>query len=1676
MMLAGPVMGQVYVGPTSGTWSNATLWDTGLVPDASDDVLIDARAQISTVSLDVNATVRSLQIAIGDTLEFNNGIDMVVGSASSLDNNGSIQLSPFSLTSVLEVQGFGIQGTGEIFLSNGFARLVGQGVMLHGTAHTIRGGGRLLNNTAGMNNLGTIIADQNAAMVIDPSVDGFVQSDTATLEATGLGGLTFNTGVYTLGQSTVRVASGSNLTFGQVGVEVIGGRFLTEGSGELRTETQSVLDGVRFEAGSLVDHRNADTVTVRNGLVNDGTWDFDAFSLNTVLLFEGSQSLSGTGEVLLGSATFAKIQSDGSVLTHESGHTIRGGGRLLDNTGGIINHGSILADSAQVLLIDPDGNGFVNQPGATIEATGAGGLRLGDGTYDLNGTTVSVGNGSRLQLSAGVELVDGVVSSTGTGFIEVDNNTVFDGMTVAAGTVVTQPNGDDVDVKNGLVNDGAWTLAAFSLPTELRFMGAQTVSGAGEIVLQSPTFAQVLTDGTVLTQAAGHTIRGAGRLLNNTGGMVNLGTIDADGTATLTIDPDGLGFVNQGVLRATGSGGLVLEAGDHTLTGTTLDVADGSKVEVRNSARVVDLELVAAGSGQMTVQNLSELVRPEIVSGTVIQPNNVDVVVVDGLVNDGVWRLDGFSLDTDLILSGTASITGTGEIVFSSSSFNEIRSLANVVVTHGAGHTIRGAGSLLSNTAGMSNVGTILAQASTALIVDPSDLGFDNFGVLRAEGIGGLRFLAGDFRLNGTTIDVLDGSRLVLANGARVVNGQLSTAGSGVVIGETGSVLEAVTLTAGTAFQQANNTTVTVVDGLVNDGVWHVGGFSINTNVSFEGAITTLGGTGEMVLTNVSLNRLLATGQVLTHGADHTIRGAGNLLANGGGMVNQGTILAQGTAALLIDPNELGFSNLGTLRAEGGGGLDFGEGVFTLNGTSVEVAAGSRLDLLTGAVVEDGVLETDGSGLVNFFSGSRLSGMTLAEDSQAGFGNGVSLFVDGGLTNDGALAVGGFSVPTRVVFDGGAQTLGGTGEFVMTNVSVNQLLSNDGVLTHGVDHTIRGAGNLLVNAGGMINEGTILAQGTVALTIDPDGNGFSNLGVLRAEGSGGLTLGDGRFELNGTTVEVADGSRLSLLNGSVVADGVIETDGSGTIVFGSGSTLESMSLAASTQGGLANGVTVTVVDRLDNDGTVNVNGFSVTTRVQFTGATTELVGTGEFVLNNVTVNSIIASGAVLVQGANHTIRGAGNLLGNVGGMTNFGTIVAEGSQALVLDPDGLSFSNFGTVDAKGTGGLRLGDGLFDLNGTSIRVFDGSVLRTSTGTTITDGRLINFGSSQIDFGSGTVLDGVELGDGSFAQMTNAEVVTVRNGLENKGELFVNAFSVVTPLVFDGTQAITGNGEIRSSNNGLNRLRVTAGSVITNGVGHTLRMTGNLLENQGGLINEGTILVGGSTGLTIDPDANGLVNTVTSRVGGIGTLTLTDGLLDTAGVIDPGYSDDARGTLRVVGDVAMASTSVLELALGEEGVSNQTDLLDVDGTLAVDGVLDLTFVGGFAGTVSDPHRIVTADLITGGFTDVVSSGNSIAGFVTVIQTATTIDVALDALVGDANLDGTVDLIDLSILASNFGEAGPFTFTDADFNFDQSVDLIDLSLLAGNFGATAAVPEPAMAGVMALAGLGMVRRRSA
>ena len=75
------------------------------------------------------------------------------------------------------------------------------------------------------------------------------------------------------------------------------------------------------------------------------------------------------------------------------------------------------------------------------------------------------------------------------------------------------------------------------------------------------------------------------------------------------------------------------------------------------------------------------------------------------------------------------------------------------------------------------------------------------------------------------------------------------------------------------------------------------------------------------------------------------------------------------------------------------------------------------------------------------------------------------------------------------------------------------------------------------------------------------------------------------------------------------------------------------------------------------------------------------------------------------------------------------------------------------------------------------------------------------------------------------------------------------------------------------------------------------------------------------------------------------------------------------------------------------------------------------------------------------------------------------------GDANGDGRVDINDLTIVLTNFGQTG-MAWSQGDFIGDDTVDIDDLTIVLSNYGygvtapSPAPVPEPSALALLALA----------
>jgi len=145
----------------------------------------------------------------------------------------------------------------------------------------------------------------------------------------------------------------------------------------------------------------------------------------------------------------------------------------------------------------------------------------------------------------------------------------------------------------------------------------------------------------------------------------------------------------------------------------------------------------------------------------------------------------------------------------------------------------------------------------------------------------------------------------------------------------------------------------------------------------------------------------------------------------------------------------------------------------------------------------------------------------------------------GNSTNNGTMTLDGSLSATYLYLDNGSVTLqpgsGNTGTLTLSDNANNIIQSGNGnwTFTNGPNHTIQGAGYIGVGTMGIVNQGTITANGKNPLIIQPNGNNFVNeaTGILQATNGATLQLYGSSFDNSkGGVIRAVNGSTLELNN------------------------------------------------------------------------------------------------------------------------------------------------------------------------------------------------------------------------------------------------------------------------------------------------------------------------------------------------------------------------------------------------------------------------------------------------------------------------------------------------------------------------------------------------------------------
>jgi hypothetical protein len=904
-----------------------------------------------------------------------------------------------------------------------------------------------------------------------------------------------------------------------------------------------------------------------------------------------------------------------------------------------------------------------------------------------------------------------------------------------------------------------------------------------------------------------------------------------------------------------------------------------------------------------------------------------------------------------------------------------------------------------------------------------------------------------DFNGNNTL-----GSLSVLAGGILNVSD-----GDNFDFGGAGSISNAgqINVGAGSDFQ--------IFSTVTNNGTITVAGAGTASDLEMKSA-TTLAGSGTVFLngTNARISDTDSGATLLTNSAGHTIRGNGNVGANNISILNNGLIKADVDGqTMIVDPaSTIGLTNNGILRAEGGGILLLTGGDYdNTNGTILSAGGQVRL---SSAVISGGLI----TGADFLLQDGNSTFTDLMTDAAMLVSTNAVLNVNGTITNNGTITVAGLGSTSGITL-GSPTIFAGSGTIILNgaNERITDSISAATLLTNGVNHTIRGNGNVGFNAIAILNNGQIKADvDGQTMIVDPASvDGLTNNGILRAEGGGILRLASGDYDNTGGTIVSAGGqvqlSGASITGGLITgADVSLPNGASGFTDLTTNATIE-----------MAAGATLDVEGTITNNGTITVRGSTGNSIIQLQDATT-FAGSGTIVLDgaNARILDTAAGATLLTNGANHTIRGYGNVGANVIGIVNNGLIMADvAGAAIIIDPAGSSsFTNNGLVRAEGGAVVQLNGGDYSNTNGTIEAIGANSSVTATNATF-QGRL----------GTLRAVDGqILLGDEAFGDITDSSTVYEFSGTTAYTDIFNDGRNGH----FNGAGP-GGPGDLRSTffgqNQGLFR------------IGDGLDFTSLTI---GGAHNSGTIVAGaGSTfsmggvdfgeiicveGEECDPDALPPINEFlplisTGTLAGSGVIKNTNtpgqegggfGFIDTddlhsEGFIKPGDNPGETGTLTLrAKDIFLGDDNVIEIELGSGGFDSLALVTDAN-PVALNGSLEVSLLSGFAGGSFD---IVTAvNGLTGTFDSLTlpTLGGGLEWIVQYGANAVTIETYLP---GDFDEDGDVDGRDFLLWQRG---GSPNTLSGTDLAAWQNGYGIDNSPIVAS---ATAVPEPSTCVLLSLA----------
>ena len=373
----------------------------------------------------------------------------------------------------------------------------------------------------------------------------------------------------------------------------------------------------------------------------------------------------------------------------------------------------------------------------------------------------------------------------------------------------------------------------------------------------------------------------------------------------------------------------------------------------------------------------------------------------------------------------------------------------------------------------------------------------------------------------------------------------------------------------------------------------------------------------------------------------------------------------------------------------------------------------------------------------------------------------------------------------------------------------------------------------------------------------------------------------------------------------------------------------------------------------------------------------------------------------------------GDVALNVSGPVNMGSnrLTIDGGSATVLFGP---LSGTGGVTKQGSGTLSLSSsnnftGDLSILGGTVGLFDNGALNAATPVAVAFGASGTLGL----YGRSVVVSGLTTAPGSTSAI-------VENGSPTNVATLTVAVSAATPNAFAGV--------IRDNTAPLNLTKTGAG---------VLTLSGSNTYTGATTVEQGTLTVDGSL-------ARGVLVKSGAILAGVGTIGQTV-IVEAGGTLAPG---NFTGEM-TLGTLTMNAGATLSFEIGGVLAGAQHDRVESDGSLAFDGTLRVSLIGGFMPSAGQSFDLFDWNFQLGRF-DVLDLPALTPGLAWNTSQLYHTGTLLVGYAGDFDFDGDVDGADF--LAWQRGESA------------NPLSAADLDAWKGNFGlgaataATSVVPEPA------------------